>query len=1013
MKGVSIESSLCQVINGQISVEVCNNTSSDIKLLKATKICNVEVFDSPIKVIDHVDDDNKIIGMIMNDKNICLSTERMQAYKDKIASVDFPEAHDKLSDLLNKFQDVIAIPGDTLGSTNVIKHNINLEPGTKAIYVPAYRIPQRHRTAVRESVDEMLKEGIVVPSNSPYNFPLLCVPKKDKTWRVVIDFRKLNDKTIPDRYPVPCMEDLISSIGSNKYFTSLDLLQGYLQINLTEESAPMTAFSTDRGHFHYVRMPFGLRTAPITFTRLINTVFHGMLGEDLLAYMDDLIVISNTLEDHFSKLERVFLRLREANLKVKLKKCEFVKSSIEYLGHKLSQKGVEITDTKITAVKQFPVPQNRKNLMQYLGVTGFYRKYIQDYARIAAPLTDLLRKDREFIWKNEQQEAFEKLKEKMSSPPILIFPNFNNEFYLATDASGIGIGGVLMQKLSNKLHPIAFYSRKFKDSEKKMSVTDREATAVVNSLVHFKYIILGHRITVLTDHLPLLQLFNNPGHSPKRTRMFITIQDFHPTFRYIQGKFNTLADAFSRNIPEMELVDPQMFSILQLNSDFLINWDTDVLKDEQKKDEKLGKVMKYLSNPEGNKKPRFPVPNIELVDGLLVRRVNIKTRSLSNNVTQAIVPKSLINTALSIVHDNNYFAHPGAERTYHQARQFLYWKNMESDIKQYIKNCKKCHEYKGKVPSPEKVLSYPVPNKPFERVHIDLLTNFSESNRSHKHLLVIVDALTRYSVLIPLRTKTGDECASQFYNEFICRYGLPEQIITDSGREFNNSFYAQLCKIYSIKKVNTAIYHPSSNGVVERLNRKILEILRSTIGGTDTNWDVNLNAVQLTLNTSYHSSIKESPHTALFGVPARSPFDISIPTHDRTDDYVTSLMKNAHLRFECLQQKLIESDIIQKKHKNTKAKENIVNVGDTVYMKKNVRNELNYKLGRKFQGPYKVLEKIGINKFKLQSCSNEEVTKPVHVSQIKVTIPVQQEKRVKKVRFNIPLDDSEDNKSDT
>ena len=275
-------------------------------------------------------------------------------------------------DLLTDFSDVIAVSGDSLGHTKVLKHKINLLENVKPIYIPAYCIPQKRREAVNEAVDDMLNQGIIRPSSSPFNFPLLCVLKGDGSWRVVVDFRKLNESTIPDRYPVPAMEDLIMSIGRNRYFTTLDLLNGFLQVPLEESFMHMTAFSTDRGHFEYTRMPFGLMSSPITFSRLINTVFEGLMGLDLLAYMDDLIIASNSLEEHFEKLRRVLQRLRDSNLKIKLSKCNFLKKEIKYLGHAICKDGVQVNPNKIMAVKDFPTPTSKKAIMQFLGLSVFF-----------------------------------------------------------------------------------------------------------------------------------------------------------------------------------------------------------------------------------------------------------------------------------------------------------------------------------------------------------------------------------------------------------------------------------------------------------------------------------------------------------------------------------------------------------------------------------------------------------------------------------------------------------------
>ena len=993
VKGISATSSMSDIKDGKILVEVMNNTNACMQLRKGTNICDVEVYSKPI-VVDEIGSFANV-GAIMNTE---IMNERLDKFKEKSNNIDFSEARMSLMDLLVEFEDIIALPNDQLGCTNILKHTILLKD-KKPIYIPAYRIPEKHRQIVRKEVEDLLREGIVKPSSSPYNFPLLVVPKKDGTWRVVTDFRILNKVIIDDRFPVPAMEDIISSIGKKKYFSTIDLVKGYLQIPLDEDSGPYTAFSTDIGHYQYTRLPFGLKTAPITFMRLMNTIFSGLLGDKLFVYMDDLCICTNTLEEHVLMIREVLTRLRNANLKIKLSKCEFFKKEITYLGHKISGEGVEVHESKLKGIQSFPVPNSRKQLQSFLGVSGFYRKFVPGYSTIAAPLTDLLKKDADFVWSDEQQKAFESLKGKLETPPILVFPNFKNTFYLATDASNIGIGGVLMQKIDNKFRPLAYYSRKLKPNEAKLSVTDREALAVVQNLIHFKYIIMGHPIIIMTDHKPVLDLFNNPGHSPRRARMFMNLQDFDPQFKYIKGSSNIIADHLSRYVFDSKEPDLNIAVLFETNHSDIYNWDKDLIIKEQDEDQQLNKIKEYLREPSKHRNFKPFISNVELVDEVLVRKINLSTRSLFSKVQQIVIPKSLIKMALEIVHDNALVAHPGVDKTYEQARKQFYWKNMLKDIRKHIAECEVCLQYKGKIPNPPKILSYPVPEKPFDRVHMDLLTNFNETLRGNKHILVVVDYLTRYTELIPLSSKTAKHCASEFFYGYICRHGLPKTLISDNGKEFNNEFYSTLCNIFKIKKVNTSVYTPSSNGVVERTNRKILEILRTTIGGADTEWDLSLPAVQMTLNTSLHASIKDTPHAALYGLDCNSPFNISFSNDQGPLNDMQVVINNAKHRFDILRRKLEESNIELKKKQHLRAKTIDIKVGDLVYIKINVKKEINHKLGKKFSGPYRVIEKINNNKYKLQSSINESDIKHVHVSNIKPQSSASKER--KKVHFDL------------
>ena len=976
-KGLSLSSALYKTHDdGKFYLEVCNNLASDMLIEAGTCICDIESYNVPVMEVLDTNETNSIFSITE------IEDKKLVEIKRKSQATDYPEFANALTEFLDQYQDVLAIEGDTLGCTDVIEHHINLENDTPVIYIPAYRLTQRHKEEVSRTVDEMLAENIIEPSKSPYNFPLLAVPKKDRTWRIVVDFRRLNAHTIPDRYPVPVIEDLFSSIGSNKIFTSLDLLRGFLQVPLAESSKKYTAFSTDKGHYHYLRMPFGLRSSPITFVRLINTIFCGMLGNQVIAYMDDLIIFSNTIEEHLDKLGKVFTRLREAKLKVRLEKCSFLQKKIAYLGHYLSKDGISMLPDKIKAIQEYPTPTSTKQVQQYLGMTGYYRKFIFRFAVKAAPLTNLLKKDVSFIWGEEQQNAFDWLKRSLSSPPILKFPDFNKKFFIATDASKIGVGGVLLQVHNHKLHPLAFYSRKLRTKspdETLYSVIDLESMAVLDSLKSFRFIVYGFDITILTDHKPLIDVSNNPMLHQKRVRWYIAIQDYSVNVKYVKGKMNIIADALSRNPIDHSGI------IASLQDETVIevtNREKFVI--EQKNDKYLSSVRKAIEK--GKRTSRF-ISNLCIEDDLLVRKVKFNTRTMPDqSITQVVVPESMRQEVLEQIHEHKLAAHPGVERSYDQCRLKFYWRNMYKDIERFVKNCLTCQTTKGSIPASSPLGTYPAPKQPFDRVHLDLIVSFKETPRGNKNVLVCVDALTRFTEMFPLQSKRGAECAIAFYDNFICKHGVPATIITDSGREFNNEFLTSLCKQLDIKKINTAIYHPSSNGLVERTNRKILEILRCTLGGENPNWDQQLPSAQFTLNTSLHSSIGESPFVALYGVPARTPFDLVSQVPD-TGDPLHSVMRNAQFRFSKLRERLQAANVIMKCKHDKRAQERTSQVGDKVFLKVLVRNERNYKLGKKFAGPFIVAERKGAKKFIVHKQDDNSDVREVHLDHIKVIKP--------------------------
>ena len=440
----------------------------------------------------------------------CDSAELATQLGAHVKVLDFPDARSRLIDLLVSHRQTLALPGEPLGVTDLVTHRIDLKPNTRPVYVPSYRLPHSQRKVAHNLVENMLTEGIIQESYSPWNSPMFLVPKKDGSYRAVVDFRRVNDVTVPDHYPLPVLQDLLQSIGKNNtVFSTLDLKSGFWQIPLDENSRHITAFSTPTGHYEWLRCPMGLRNSPLTCQRLINSIFQGLIGDGLFVYLDDLILVSQDLDSHFAKLSLVLQKFADAGLKLNLPKCKFLRARIQFLGHVVDKDGIHTTPDKVKAVQNFPVPKTVNNVRSFLGLAGYYRAFIQDFAAIASPLTRLLKKNIPFQWNEAQQRSFETLKTALTNAPILAFPDYSLPFTICTDASGQGIGAVLMQQTQpRRPHVIAYASRTLNAAESRYSVTHLEALAVVWALKHFRDLIFGYDIFIYTDHTAVIQLFN-------------------------------------------------------------------------------------------------------------------------------------------------------------------------------------------------------------------------------------------------------------------------------------------------------------------------------------------------------------------------------------------------------------------------------------------------------------------------------------------------------------------------
>ena len=982
INGLEVTPSLNTFLNNTTNIEVVNLSGSQIKLAKGNVVCTAEIYQREIKIEGNWRDNKKIppssvAGVIE------LSEERDKKRKEMLSGengIKYEAGREGLINLLKKYNEVIALPGDKLGHTNLLEHHIEIDKDIRPIYIPAYKLAYSQLECIEDEVRNMLQDGIIEESKSPWSFPLIVVPKADGSYRVVVDFRRLNKETQTDPYPVPNMRDLISKIGQKKVFSTLDLLSGFLQVPLDESSREKTAFTTQSGHYQFRRMPFGLKSSPITFVRLMDRVLHGMLGKNVFCYIDDLIVATNTVEEHLTVMQKVLERLNQAGLKVKLSKCNFLQKQLKYLGHTISQEGIRVNEDKVEAIKEYPVPKNVKQVKSFLGLSGFYRRFIPQYGMIATPLTNLTRENQPFIWGSEQQEAFDTLKHKLVTAPVLIMPDFDQEFIIATDASTLGIGAVLMQKREKKLQPIAYYSRKLRTStELNYSVTDKESLAIVEALKHFRFIIFGQKITVLTDHAPCQELFKNPNLSGKKARWYLLVNDFQVTIKYIPGKCNLVADALSRIVCHLE--NPIETSELDLN--------TPCIFEQQRKDAVLSPMIKELEDVElGIRAIQDGVGKIELdKSGILKRTFMYENKDmLPRLIEQIMIPESLKGLAMKAIHEGPGRAHPGRDETLRQTKMYYHWNTLPQDVQNYVQDCIVCQQNRSNQIKPAPLNTYPTPSQPFERVNIDLLA-LNETDSGYRYLLVCIDALTRYSELIPLRTKTAKEVSEALYDGIIARYSAPEIIVSDNGLEFNNKLLKFLCETYEIKKVNIQPHTPKANGLVERCNRKILEGLRKLLATEQvtkqTNWEPKIPSIQSALNTQIHSSTGESPHRALYGFKPRLPTTslLEKPRVDYGENPIENRIEMAKVMHQEVRNRIDVSNKKMKEKYDKNSEKKLVEIGDQVFVKQTSHPQANYKLRSRNKGPYKVIG-ISQNKIRIEYLGEPHHIKTVHLDTV-------------------------------
>lgn len=621
-------------------VNVNNNAEvipHNFDVLKIVPIRNY----STLPLDKHENNDNDRVQQLMNELNLQSS---------------LPEVKRKLGDLCAKFNDIFALKNDTLTANNFYKQKIHLEK-INPVYIKNYRLPEVHRQEINNQVNKMLHDKIIQPSISPFNSPILLVPKKsntdEKKWRLVVDFRQLNKQIIPDKFPLPRIDEILDHIGRAKYFTTLDLMSGFHQIELDNKSKRYTAFSSPDGHYEFNRLPFGLNISPNSFQRMMTIALSGLPPECAFLYIDDIIVMGCSVSHHLKNLECVFTKLREHNLKLNPSKCVFFASDVTYLGHHISEKGIQPDRSKFSAIENYPTPKDADEVRRFVAFCNYYRRFIQNFAEIAYPLNKLLRKNIKFDWTSECQLAFDSLKKQLVSPTILQFPNFKEHFTLITDASKIACGAVLTQKYDNIDLPIAFASKAFTKGEANKSTIEQELTAIHWAITHFRPYLYGRKFTVKTDHRPLVYLFSMKNPSSKLTRMRIDLEEFDFDVQYVPGKINFGADALSRikiNTEILKDMSVQDLSVLMVQTRAAAkknenNTDNDIQVNSGNEETDHLNIRESLNYYETYNLPKLVIERSATRDGILI---NIMDKSYKRELTQA----SIIHTKLSEVNEN-------------------------------------------------------------------------------------------------------------------------------------------------------------------------------------------------------------------------------------------------------------------------------------------------------------------------------------------------------------------------